>query len=136
MTSRTPDKEAKRVESPHPRVLAHLGDAVWGLKVAEAAVGQLGTNPTAKALHQFTVERNCAQVQADWLEQLQRISLTELEQKLIRQGRNLPLTKGKQSNQAVHRQATAFEVLLGYWWLHDRQRFEQLALPLLSAAAT
>ena len=123
----------KKGECPHVRVLAHLGDAVWGLLVAEAAVEQLGANPTAKALHRFTVERCRAEFQAVLLEQWQS-ELDEKTEGLIRQGRNLPLSKGKQNKQALHRQATAFEVLIGHWWLTDKVKVLAVAEAALAKA--
>jgi ribonuclease III family protein len=108
-------------------VLAHLGDALWHLLVCQAAVEQLGHNPSAKALHRFTVERTRADFQATLLTQLQA-ELTEAEQALLKQGRNLPVTLKKSSNQALHRQATAFEVLLGAWHLQgSTQRVQHLS---------
>ena len=50
--------------------------------------------------------------------------LTEDELELARRARNLPIPVGRRSIQATYRQSTAFEVLIGYWYLHDKARLE------------
>ncbi len=50
--------------------------------------------------------------------------LTEDEQEFARRGRNLPIPIARRSIQADYRKATAFEVLIGYWYLHDKERLE------------
>jgi ribonuclease-3 family protein len=50
--------------------------------------------------------------------------LTEEEQELARRGRNLPIPIARRSIQSDYRQATAFEVLIGYWYLHNKERLE------------
>ena len=50
--------------------------------------------------------------------------LTEDEQELVRRGRNLPIPIGRRNIQTDYRQATAFEVLIGYWYLHNKERLE------------
>ena len=52
--------------------------------------------------------------------------LTEDEQELVRRGRNLSIPVGRRSIQADYRQATAFEVLIGYWYLHDKARLDEI----------
>ena len=53
-----------------------------------------------------------------------RPTLTEDEQELARRARNLPIPVGRRSIQAIYRQSTAFEVLIGYWYLHNKERLE------------
>ena len=53
-------------------------------------------------------------------------NLTEDEQELARRARNLPIPVGRRSIQADYRQATAFEVLIGYWYLHNKERLENI----------
>ena len=52
--------------------------------------------------------------------------LTEEEQELARRGRNLSIPVGRRSIQADYRQATAFEVLIGYWHLNDKERLKEI----------
>ena len=53
-------------------------------------------------------------------------NLTEEELELARRGRNLPIPVGRKNIQADYRQATAFEVLIGYWHLHNKQRLGEI----------
>ena len=52
--------------------------------------------------------------------------LNEYENELVRRGRNLPTTSKRKTNQALHRIATGFEVLIGYLHLHDKERLLKL----------
>ena len=51
---------------------------------------------------------------------------TEEEKELVRRGRNLPLTIAKRHNPKVHTSATAFEVLIGYLYINDKKRLEDI----------
>ena len=102
------------------RNYAHLGDTVWELFVRNYTV--LKTS-NAKLLHKITTDRVNATFQKDMLEFIYE-ELTEDEQELARRARNLPIPVGRRSIQAVYRQSTAFEVLIGYWYLHDNTRLE------------
>ena len=53
-------------------------------------------------------------------------SLNDEEHEIARRARNLPIPVGRRSIQADYRQATAFEVLIGYWYLHDKTRLEEI----------
>ena len=52
--------------------------------------------------------------------------LTEEEQELARRGRNLPIPVARRSIQHEYRPATAFEVLIGYWYIHDKTRLNTI----------
>lgn len=111
----------------HPRVLAHLGDAVYELWVREAAVAH---HHSVHDLHRYTTQRVKAQTQADLLEAL-TLSLTNEEQDLVRRAQNMPVTTGRRSNQALHRKATALEALIGYWYLSDPEKLPNRKAHLL-----
>ena len=102
------------------RNYAHLGDAVWELFVRDYTV--LKTS-NAKLLHKITTERVNATFQRDMLT-LFSGDLTEEEQELARRARNLPIPVGRRAIQAIYRQSTAFEVLIGYWYVHNKERLE------------
>ena len=101
---------------------AHVGDAVYELFVREKIIF-LTSN--SNKLHKLTTSFVCAPYQASLLDFLHD-NLTEDEKELARRARNLPLTRCKQSNQAAHRHATAFETLIGYWYAHDKDRYEEI----------
>ena len=102
------------------RNYAHLGDAVWELFVRDYTV--LKTS-NAKLLHKITTERVNATFQRDMLTLISG-DLTEEEQELARRARNLPIPVGRRAIQAIYRQSTAFEVLIGYWYVHNKERLE------------
>lgn len=99
---------------------AHIGDAVWELFIREYVIN---VAKTQKALHNTTIKYVNANFQAEILEKLE---LKENEKELVKRGRNLPLSIGKKNNQATHRFATAFEVLVGYLYLNDKKRLEEI----------
>lgn len=107
----------------HPRVLAYLGDAVFELHIRKHAIAQ-PTNQT-EDLHAYVTKRVRAEAQAEWLALLEP-QLTETEKDIARRGRNVTLGASRRGNQTTHRQATAFEALIGYLSLKDPDRLRQL----------
>ena len=101
------------------RNYAYLGDAVWELHIRKKTV-HLTNN--AKNLHGLTTEKVKGSFQAQLLNELEEI-LTEEEKEIARRGRNLPIPVGRRSNQSEYRQATAFETLIGWWYLNDIERY-------------
>lgn len=102
------------------RNYAHLGDAVWEIFVREYVVYKTSS---PKTLHKLTTERVNAAFQAEMLHFMEE-DLTETEKELVRRGRNLPIPVGRKAIQNTYRPATAFEVLIGYWYLNDRERLD------------
>lgn len=102
------------------RNYAHIGDAVWELFVRNYTIYKTSN---AKNLHKITTERVNARFQKDMLF-LITPCLTVEEVELERRARNLPIPIGRRSIQKDYRCATAFETLLGYWYLHDKERLE------------
>ena len=102
------------------RNYAHIGDAIWEVFVRNYVI--LKTS-NSKLLHKMTTDRVNASFQKDMLNFIFSY-LTEDEKELVRRARNLPIPVGRRHIQADYRQATAFEVLIGYWYLHDNIRLE------------
>ena len=71
----------------------------------------------------MTTDRVNATFQKDMLHYIEE-SLTEDETELVRRGRNLSIPVGRRTIQHDYRLATAFEVLIGYWYLHDKERLQ------------
>ena len=97
---------------------AHLGDAIWEVFVREYVIYKTSNS---KMLHKMTTDRVNATFQKEMLEFINP-DLTEYEQELVRRARNLSIPIGRRSIQHDYRLATAFEVLIGYWFLHDKER--------------
>lgn len=106
------------MEELNLKCYAHLGDAVYELFIREKVI--FLTSNLAR-MHKINTALVRASFQCELLNMLGP-HLTEKEQDLIRRGRNIPTTSSRKHNQALHRIATGFEVLVGYLHLHDRDR--------------
>jgi len=104
------------------RLLAGLGDAVNSLIERERAI--IHTH-SAKQMHNWTKERVNAKAQAGNLERLRQF-LTEKERNLIRRATNLQTANYGKTGQLLARQATAYEILLGYLYLSNTARLQEL----------
>lgn len=104
------------------RNYAYLGDAVWELFVREKTI--LQTN-NAKTLHLITTNFVKTSFQCELLHSIEEI-LTDKEHEIVRRARNLPIPIGRRKIQTEYRQATAFETLIGYWYLQDKIRFDEM----------
>ena len=102
------------------RNYAHIGDSVWEVYVRTYTIYKTSNS---KLLHKITTDRVNASFQKNLLN-LIFDELTSDEKELARRARNLPIPVGRRSIQTDYRQATAFEVLIGYWFLHDKERLE------------
>ena len=104
------------------RNLAHLGDSVYELFIREYTITQ---TQNIKKLHKLTVSFVNAEFQANLLDKIEP-DLNEKESDIVRRGRNLAVTTSKRINHKTHRIATAFEALLGYLYLYDKERLEEI----------
>lgn len=116
------------MEELNLRNYAYLGDAVWELFIREITILQ---TQNAKELHKITTDKVNAAIQHDLLMKIQP-DLTEEEQEILRRGRNLPVPVGRKSNQSDYRMATAFEVLIGWWYNNDKIRLEVMKKKLMT----
>ena len=105
-----------------PLQLAWLGDAVWELHHRLQRCRRPGRSQT---LHQQVVQVVRADAQASCLECLDGL-LSETEQDLVRRGRNRAGRGPRRDNAAAYGQATGFETLLGWLFLHDPARLAEL----------
>lgn len=112
------------MEELNLRNYAHLGDAVWELKIREKTIF---LTQNTKELHKLTTSKVNATYQAEALKIIEP-SLNEQELDLIRRSRNLQVPVSRRSIQSDYRQATAFEVLIGYLYLNNKERLEELYL--------
>lgn len=110
------------MEDINLRNYAYLGDAVWELFIREKTI--LKTN-NAKKLHQMTTNLVKTHFQSELLHFLDT-DLTEEEHELVRRARNLPIPVGRRSIQTEYRQATAFETLVGWWYIHQKSRLDEI----------
>ena len=101
---------------------AYIGDCVFELFIREIVI-----NKTQKQdmMHKLSTKYVNAQAQADFLEKIIE-KLTEEELEIQKRGRNLKITINKKSNPKIHSLATSFEVLIGYWYLNNKARLNEI----------
>ncbi len=105
--------------------LAYIGDAVYELQMR---LHYLLPPRTAKQYHQLVVSQVRAEQQAKLLEKL---DLTDFESDLVRRGRNAAGSPPRKVNPNIYQKATGFEALIGYLYLTDRDRLDQIFTQLL-----
>ena len=101
---------------------AHIGDAVYEVFIRERTI--LMTS-NLKRLHNLTVHYVNAKFQTDLLEKIMP-ELNEKEIELARRARNIPTCTSRRINRALHSTATSFEVVLGYNYVHNKERYSEL----------
>lgn len=101
---------------------AHLGDAVYEVFIRLYVID---LTKNQKDMHNLTIKYVNAPFQANLINILDE-NLTEDEKELIKRGRNLPLTIAKKHNPKIHRLATAFEVLIGYLYINNKDRLNTI----------
>ena len=101
---------------------AHIGDAVWELFIREKTIY---ITENLKKLHDLTVSFVNAKFKSELLKYLlEYLSETELD--LIRRAGNIRTSSVRRIDRNLHRKATEFEVLLGYNYIHNKTRLEEL----------
>ncbi|WP_228038118.1 ribonuclease III domain-containing protein [Nodosilinea sp. LEGE 06152] len=105
-----------------PVALAYIGDAVYELFVRSAF---LQPPKRIQAFHQQVVNQVRAEQQAYQVQRLMPL-LTEVEQDLLRRGRNASSRGPKRVDSQIYQQATGFEALVGYLYLTNPARLVEL----------
>ncbi|MGP0128758.1 MAG: Mini-ribonuclease 3 [cyanobacterium endosymbiont of Rhopalodia musculus] len=110
------------VQQLSPSFLAYLGDAVYELYVRSHYIFP----PRRLAdYHNEVVSLVRAESQAAFLLNL-RPYLTEFEKEIVRRGRNATTGGRRRMSPELYQQATSFETLIGYLYLQNPQRLNQL----------
>jgi ribonuclease III family protein len=104
------------------RLLAHLGDAVFHLYERER---EILSASSAKQMHNRVTSRVNAERQAQLLDQISP-KLSPIELDIIRRARNVKAANYKKGDQSAYRKATAFEALIGYLYLTDLERLQEV----------
>lgn len=110
------------MEEMNLRNYAYIGDAVWELHIRKKTA-HLTEN--SKKLHKITTEKVKASYQAELIHFLEP-NLTDEELEIARRARNLPIPVGRRQIQLEYRQATAFEALIGWWYLSNSERYSEI----------
>jgi ribonuclease-3 family protein len=105
------------------RSYAHMGDAIWEVFIREITIYQ---TQVPHELHKKTIALVNGEFQSDLLGKIEPY-LTEEEKDMARRARNLACGK---SNRPAHRISTAFEVLIGYWYINDKERLDNMFITI------
>jgi ribonuclease III family protein len=119
------------IQQISPVSLAYIGDAVYELYVRTSLLLPLKRSHT---YHQDVVAQVRAETQARHLEQLIP-QLTEPELDWLKRGRNAASGGPRRVSPEIYQQATGFETLIGYLYLTNPPRLQELlaAIVLISA---
>lgn len=101
---------------------AHIGDSVYEVFIREHTI--MMTSNLNK-LHKITVGMVNAAFQTELLEKLTPY-FNEKEIDLARRARNIPTSSSRRIDRALHSSATSLEVVLGYNYIHNKERYSQL----------
>ena len=108
--------------------LAYLGDSVWELFVRERVMESLPNANRADKLHKEGIKYVNAFAQAKAVKFLMDENiLSEKELALVKRARNhRTATKAKNADAVTYKWATAFEALIGFLYLSDKDRLLML----------
>ncbi len=101
---------------------AHIGDAVYEVFIRERTI-MLTSN--LQKLHKLTVHFVNAGFQTELLNKLVPY-LDEKEQDLARRARNIPTSNARKIDKSLHSSATSLEVVLGFNYIHNKKRYNEL----------
>ena len=117
-----PHLTSQNIKSLSPSALAYVGDAVFELWVRSQLL------LPARKIHDFHLEV-VSQVKAEaqaLLAQKMTPVLSEDEQEIFRRARNSASGKPKRVPLQIYQQATGFEAVLGYLYLTNQSRLEEI----------
>lgn len=119
-----PQKDAPP-EQMNPLVLAYIGDAYFSLYVRTRMIAY--EKNKMQALHAVDAKVVSASMQAVACRMLEEY-LTDTEREVLRRGRNAKSQVPKSATVGEYRASTAFEAILGYWYLKgDMARLDEMA---------
>lgn len=113
-------------EATSPAALAYLGDAVFELYIRTYF---LAPSRRVQDYHRLVVDRVRAERQADFLATLVS-DLTPEELEVVRRGRNSVSKIPRRLEPAIYQRATSLETLIGFLYLHNPQRLNDLLAKL------
>ena len=106
--------------------LSFLGDAVFELMVREYAISE--NIVKLNGLQDFTLKYVTAKKQAYFVDVLEKDNVfSEKELDILRRGRNIKTHKSpKNCDIITYKYATAFEILIGYLYINDKNRLNEV----------
>jgi ribonuclease-3 family protein len=111
-----------RLDRLSPASLAYLGDAVYELYIRAR---YLWPPRKLSDYHDRVVAKVRAEHQAEFLDRLEP-HLTDGEKDILRRGRNAASGKPRRLDRATYQRATGLETLIGYLYLQNPSRLNDL----------
>lgn len=106
-------------------VLAYLGDAVYELYIREHLINMNIQN--VNDLQKESIKYVSAKAQSQLLAYLiDNQVLTEDEIDIVKKGRNAHSHSSKTTDIVTYKRSTGFESLIGYLYLNDKKRLEEI----------
>ena len=101
---------------------AHIGDAVWEVFIREKVIYKTGNSNT---MHKLTIEKVNGEYQSELLSKIEPF-LTDEEKDIVRRAKNIPTSSARKISHCVHSCATGFEVLIGYNYINNKKRLDEI----------
>lgn len=101
---------------------AHIGDSVYEVFIREHTIMMTAN---LNRLHKLTAHFVNAGFQTELLNKLQPF-LDEKENDISRRARNIPTSSSRRIDRALHSTATSLEAILGYEYVHNKERYSEL----------
>jgi ribonuclease-3 family protein len=101
---------------------SYIGDCVWELFVREHVIQK---TQNLKDMHSLSTKYVCAEFQADIINKIMD-KLQDDEIDIQHRSRNLKMTINKKSNPHIHSLATSFESVIGYLYLENKPRLDEI----------
>ena len=101
---------------------AYIGDAVWELYIRKLVINK---TTQQDVMHKLSTKYVCASKQAEIINKIME-HLKDDELEIQKRGRNLKITINKRNNPAIHALATSFETLIGYLYLNNEDRLNEI----------
>ena len=99
---------------------AYLGDSLWEIIIRKIVIEKTSVQ---RKMHNLTTMFVNANFQAEFLNSIMPL-LDEEEKNLAKSARNIKLNINKKNNPQVHSMATAFEAIIGYFYLEKKEKFD------------
>ena len=101
---------------------AYIGDAVWELYIRKLVINKTQSQAGA---HKLSTKYVCASFQANAIVGIID-KLKEDELDIQKRARNIKMTINKKSDPKKHSLANSFEALIGYLYLNNPKRLEEI----------
>lgn len=106
-------------------ILAYLGDAAYELYIREYLINKNISN--VNLLQKESIKYVSAKSQRKILEELQNNNrFTKEELEIIKRGRNTKSHNPKNTSIITYKKATGLECLIGYLYLNNKERFNEI----------